>query len=69
MRTRGVDVAPKTLYRMLQAERGAASGEKDGVNGLYQKPGRERMCEAIAHTQLDTSSLARSNNRERVVYA
>ena len=38
MRTRGVDVAPETLHRMLQAERGAAGRDKDRINRLNQKP-------------------------------
>lgn len=36
MRTRGVDVAPETLHRVLQAERRATGGDKDGINCLNQ---------------------------------
>lgn len=62
----GVDVAPETLHRVLQAERGAAGGDKDRINRLNQKLGGERVREAIAHPQLDTRRLARSDRRERV---
>ena len=63
-----MNVAPKSLHRVLQAQGGAAGREKYGIHSLDQELGRERMCQAIPHPQFHVDRLVAFDDIKRVEY-